>query len=160
MEVVRFTASRVSNCQVNVNAPVLAIYDHINELRLENDASEYGLGSTLFQEGKPVAYASIYTYGRHVNVDTHHKPLVAIATKPLSKAPKRLQALLLRTQEYNYMLTYKSGTSIPVADAQYRSLLPDTSCSEQVYVNNLSFLPIKSDRLCEIRVATEQICLV
>ena len=46
-------------------------------------------------------------------------------TKPLSKAQKRLQALLLLT-------------------------------SEQVSVNNLSFLPIKSDRLDEIRIATER----
>ena len=94
-----------------------------------------------------------YTYGRHVSVDTDHKPLVAIVSKPLSKAPKRLQALLLRTQ---YMLTYKSGKSIPVADALSCSPLPDTPCSEQLSVNNLSFLPIKSDRLDEIRVATER----
>ena len=125
-----------------INAPVLALYDPKKELRLENVASEYGLGSALFQEGKPVVYASRtdtekryaqiekemlalsfglekfhhYTYGRHVSVVTDHKLLVAIVTKPLSKAPKRLQALLLRKQEYNYMLTYKSGKSIPVAD--------------------------------------------
>ena len=54
------------------------------------------------------------------------------------------------------MITYKSGKSIPVADALSRSPLPDTPCSEQVSVNNLSFLPIKSDQLDEIRVATER----
>ena len=170
--------------QMIINAPVLEFYDPTKELRLENDASEYGLGSALFQEGKPVAYASRtltetekryaqiekemlavsfglekfhhYTYGRHVSVDTDHKPLVVIVTKPLSKAPKRLQALLRRTQKYNYLLTYKSGKSITVADDLSRSPLPDTPCSEQVSVNNLSFLPIKSDRLDEIRVATER----
>ena len=54
------------------------------------------------------------------------------------------------------MLTYKSGKSIPVAGALSRSPLPDTPCSEQVSVNNRSFLPIKRDRLDEIRVATER----
>ena len=44
--------------QMLINAHVLAFYDPAKELRLENDASEYGLGSALFQEGKPMAYAS------------------------------------------------------------------------------------------------------
>ena len=113
-----------------INARVLAFYDPTKELRFENDASEYGLGSALFQEGKPVAfgsrtltetekrYAQIekemlavsfglekfhhYTYGRYVRVDTYHKPLFAIVTKPLSTAPKRLQVLLLRTRVQLY----------------------------------------------------------
>ena len=86
-------------------------------MRLENDASEYGLGSALMQEGKPVAYASRtlteteksyaqlekemfavtfglekfhhYTFGRQVHVITDHKALMAIAKKPLSKAKHR-----------------------------------------------------------------------
>ena len=36
----------------------LAYYDQEKELTLENDASEYGLGSVMMQEGKPVAFAS------------------------------------------------------------------------------------------------------
>ena len=39
-------------------APVLAFYNSDKELVLENDASEYGLGSVLLQDGKPVAHAS------------------------------------------------------------------------------------------------------
>lgn len=38
------------------NSRVLAYYDPNEELILENDASEYGIGSALFQDGKPVAY--------------------------------------------------------------------------------------------------------
>ena len=113
--------------QMIINAPVLAFYDPTKKLRFENDASECRLGSAIFQEGKPVAYASRTLtetekrYGqiekemlrigevssRHISVDTDHKPVVVIVTKPLSMAPKRLQALLLRAQKYNYMLTYK-----------------------------------------------------
>ena len=44
--------------QMLTNATVHAFYNPTKELRLENDASECGLGSALFQEGKPVAYAS------------------------------------------------------------------------------------------------------
>ena len=99
------------------------------ELTLENDASEYGLGSALMQDGKPVVFASRalssaernyaqieqevlavlfrlqrfhhYTYGRLTHVITDDKPLVTIVQKPLSKEPRRLQAMLLMTQEYN-----------------------------------------------------------
>ena len=126
------------------NSPTLTYYDHNKELTLENDASDYGLGSALFQDGKPVAFASrtlsetesryaqiekemlaavyglekfhYYTFGRLVTVVTDHKPLVSIAKKPLSKAPKRLQALLMRAQAYNFRLIYKPGNQIPVAD--------------------------------------------
>ena len=41
-------------------APILAFYNSDKELLLENDASEYGLGSVLTQDDKPVAYASRY----------------------------------------------------------------------------------------------------
>ena len=36
-----------------------------------------------------------YTFGHKVHVATDHKPLVAIASKSLSKAPKKLQSMLL-----------------------------------------------------------------
>ncbi|KAJ8033920.1 hypothetical protein HOLleu_24303 [Holothuria leucospilota] len=40
------------------NSPVLAFYDPRKELVLENDASEYSLGSAMLQNGVPVAFAS------------------------------------------------------------------------------------------------------
>ncbi|KAJ8049054.1 hypothetical protein HOLleu_01612 [Holothuria leucospilota] len=80
------------------NSPVLAFYDPGQELVLENDASEDGLGSAMLQNGKPVAFASrtltdterryaqiekemlavccglkkfhLYTYGRQIRVAT------------------------------------------------------------------------------------------
>ncbi|PFX12349.1 Retrovirus-related Pol polyprotein from transposon 17.6 [Stylophora pistillata] len=64
-----------------------------------------------------------YSYGRAVTVRSDHKPLKAIFTKPLSKAPPRLQRLLLRIQRYDLHVQYTPGTDIPVADALSRAYL-------------------------------------
>ena len=40
------------------SVPLLAYYDPSKELVIQCDASSTGLGSTLMQEGKPIAYAS------------------------------------------------------------------------------------------------------
>ena len=40
------------------SVPLLAYYDPSKELVIQCDASSTGLGSTLMQEGKPLAYAS------------------------------------------------------------------------------------------------------
>ena len=168
--------------QAITSAPTLHYYNPSKELTLENDASDYGLGSALLQEGKPVAFASRslspsernyaqlekemlavvfglekfhhYSYGKNLTVITDHKPLVAIARKPLSKAPKRLQSLLLRTQVYNFDLIYRPGKELHLSDALSRAPLPDTVTEERVMVNNLQHSPVNADRLSQIRTAT------
>ena len=85
-------------------APVLAYYYPKEQLVLQCDASNKGLGASLFQNGKPITYRSrsltetesryavvekemlavvwglekfhYYTYGRPVIVHSDHKPLV------------------------------------------------------------------------------------
>ena len=168
--------------QMIVKSPVLAFYDPEKELTLENDASEYGLGSVLTQDGKPVAFASRslscseknyaqiekemlavvyglekfhhYTYGRQVNVITDHKPLISITSKALSCAPKRLQAMLLRAQSYNYSLTYKPGSQIPVADALSRAPVSQAADVEFESVNSFDMTSFKPHRIDEIKRET------
>ena len=165
-----------------VNSPMLYLYDPGKELVLENDASEYGLGSALMQEDRPVAFSSRalsnaeknyaqiekemlaivngltkfhhFTFGRFVKVLTDHKPLVSIFKKPLFRAPKRLQAMLLRLQEYNFEVEYRPGKSIPLSDALSRAPTSKPIRQEIIFVNNLSFTPAKEPRLQEIRDKT------
>ena len=160
------------------STPVLAIYDPAKDLKIENDASEYGLGTALYQDGKPVAFASRalssaekryaqiekemlavcfglekfhhYTYGRKVEVVTDHKPLVAINQKPLSRAPKRLQAMLLRALTYDFNLSYAPGKSIPVTDTLSQAPVGLAKETESLSVNSVSFVPIKGSTLNEI----------
>jgi hypothetical protein len=161
-------------------APVLAYYDPTKPLELENDACEYGLGSALLQNGKPVAFASRalsqaerryaqiekemlavtyglekfhhYTFGRELEVITDHKPLVAITSKPLSNAPRRLQNLLLRAQKYTYTLSWKPGKDIPLADALSRA--PTQEPTEAEVINDVTEYRIRDERLQQIRGAT------
>ena len=79
---------------------------------------------------------------------------MSIVRKPLSRAPKQLQAMLLRSQEYNFELEYKSGKAIPIADALSRAPTSSPTGQEVVVVNNLSFTPLKPSRLDEIREKT------
>ena len=167
--------------------PVLSYFDPDKEIVLQVDASKHGLGATLLQEGKPICYASKaltpteinyaqiekemyaivfgcryfhqYIYGRDVLVQTDHKPLVSIVTKPIHAAPARLQRMILQLQKYHLVLVHVPGKKIPVADTLSRKFLPDTlpSISEdleaQVHLVTSS-LPVSDARIEQIRTET------
>ena len=163
-----------------MTAPVLAYYDPGKPLTLEDDACEYGIGSALLQGGKPIAFASRslsdserryaqiekemlavtyglekfhhYTFGRQVFVVTDHKPLVSISNKPLSKAPKRLQTLLMIAQRYTFELRWSPGTEIPVADVLSRA--PVQNPSEEELIHCVTDNGLRDERLQQIRDAT------
>lgn len=125
---------------------MLKYYDQEDELTLQCDASETGLGTALTQRGKPVAfgsraltptergYAQIekeclaivfgrerfhqYTCGRKLTFQSDHKPLKNIHRKPLHSAPKRLQRMLLRLQKYDLSVNYVPGRDMLLADTQ------------------------------------------
>ena len=61
-----------------------------------------------------------YAYGRHVTVETDHKPLEAIFKKHLSSAPPRIARMMLRIQKYDVDIKYVPGKDIPLADALSR----------------------------------------
>ena len=172
--------------ELATEAPVLAYYDPKKELTIRCDASGKGLGAVLLQETKPIAYcsraltdtetryASIekemlavvfamerfhqYTYGRFTQVVIDHKPLEMIAKKNLVKAPKRLQGMLLRLQNYAYDIKYSPGKTMVIADMLSRAYLPNTNKTEESFeaINMISFLPIREERIEKIRRETEQ----
>lgn len=51
-----------------------------------------------------------------MNVQSDHKPLEAIFKKPLSKAPARLQHMLLQLQKYALIVQYMPGKDMLIAD--------------------------------------------
>ena len=169
-------------------APVLKYFSPQAQTEGQGDASQNGLGFVLLQEGQPVTYASRaltpaeqrysqiekellaqvfglehnhhYTFGRHVVLWTDHKPLVSIYKKPLVSAPKRLQRLLIRLQQYDVDLRYKPGSEMYLADTLSRAFTKTTDRSrveeETESIHAIDFLPISEPQLREIQAETAQ----
>ena len=108
------------------------------------DVSEDAIGGVLLQNDQPVCftshtlnsteknYAQIekeslqswhqYLYGKHdITVHTDHQPLETIFKKPLSKAPRRLQRMMLKLQSYQFTVRYKKGKELYAADTFSRA---------------------------------------
>ena len=131
------------------SAPVLKYFDKELPTVLQCDASAYGLGAVILQDGQPIAYASRrltkteegyaqierellaivfgcrkfdqYAFGRRLCVHTDHQPLATIVKRRLSEAPKRLQRMLLQLQRYDIEVLYLPGKQMFVADALLRA---------------------------------------
>lgn len=59
-----------------------------------------------------------YLYGKHdITVHSDHQPLETIFKKPLSRAPRRLQRMMLKLQKYQF----KKGKELFIADTLSRS---------------------------------------
>jgi hypothetical protein len=132
----------------------LQFYNVKDEVTIQADASQHGLGATLLQGGKPVCYASRalsecesryaqiekellavcfgcqkfhqYIFGKPVTVQSDHKPLEAIFKKQLGAVPPRLQRMMLRLQPYDVNIKYTRGKNMYVADTLSRAHLSVT----------------------------------
>lgn len=162
--------------------PILRYFDVSADVELQVDASKSGLGAVLLQNGHPVSYASraltdaecnwpqidkellaivfgcerfhSYLYGRPLDVQTDHKPLVSIVNKPLQMASPRLQRLLLRLQRYDVKnIKYVPGRYLYIADTLSRAYLQKITNdqmeleSEVVMVHNLEITNEHEERL-------------
>jgi hypothetical protein len=139
--------------QLLCETPLLRYYDESKDLTLSVDASSKGLGATILQEGRPIAYGSraltksecnysqiekellaivwgckqFYDFVafRPVMVESDHKPLESIMKKPLYKTPLRLQNMLISLQHFDLVVTYKKGKELYIADTLSRAYLPE-----------------------------------
>ena len=69
-----------------------------------------------------------YLYGKHdIMVHSDHQPLETIFKKPLSRAPHRLERMMLRLQNYHFTVQYKKGKDLLMADTLSRVPLTDGS---------------------------------
>ena len=170
--------------QLVSQAPVLQCYDVDKPVTIRCDASGKGLGAVLLQDNKPVCYASRaltdietryapietemlavvfacrkfhqYIYGRSVTVETDHKPLQAISTKPLSQVPLRLQKMILNARGYNVEIRYIPGSKQVLADTLSRASVhsDDRGADEEFKEINL-VLSVSDERYEEFQTETK-----
>ncbi|KAK3723357.1 hypothetical protein QZH41_002823 [Actinostola sp. cb2023] len=94
-----------------------------------------------------------------IKVQSDHKPLEAILKKPLSRAPQRLQGMMMRLQRYVVEVHYERGTNMLIADMLSRAYLTEPDFKGQAefeQINMAKFLPITDQRLKEIRQETNR----
>ena len=148
--------------QLVTQAPVLKFFDPTKSVKISVDASSKGLRAILLQDEQPVVYASKvltksqqnydqiekemlaivfgctkfheYMFGlQNVEIETNHKPLEIILTKPLHQAPTRLQKMIMTIQKYPLSVKYRPGKELFIANTLSRAYLPEEAsniCSQ------------------------------
>ena len=94
-------------------------------------------------------------------MQSDHKPLEAIMTKPLSQAPPRIQRLLIRLQKYQPTVQYVPGKNMFIADTLSRAYLTGSNeqqdISEDIEVMVHSFvarMPATPEKIAELKEET------
>ena len=92
-----------------------------------------------------------------MHVQSDHKPLESILKKPLHRAPKRLQSMMLRLQRYDILVSYVSGKLLYLADTLSRALKPSNQpspLSDLETVCMIANVSMTENRISEIQSAS------
>ena len=170
--------------QAVTSAPILRYLNSSEAVEGQGDASVNGIGFVLMQNGQPVSYSSraLTTSKRNyseiekellakssvLNVIINmfmalwsdHKALKTICKSPLATAPKRLQRIPPRLQQYDVEIRYKPGPEMHPVVTLSRAYLPTTARSpaeqKTERIHAVDFLPISDPQLAEIQRETTE----
>uniref|UniRef100_A0A0A9Y5C8 RNA-directed DNA polymerase n=1 Tax=Lygus hesperus TaxID=30085 RepID=A0A0A9Y5C8_LYGHE len=146
------------------SAPMLRYFDPSVNVVIQADASQFGLGACLLQEGQPICFASrvmnqfeknysqiekellaicfacdrfhYYIYGRSATVQSDHKPLQSLFKQDLAKIPARLRRMRLQLFLYQLDVIYIPGKDLILADFLSRNLGTNDSEGCHNYVSD------------------------
>ena len=122
----------------------LAYFNPNANTTIQLDSSMLGLGATLINDNKIVAFASkrlsdtesryenierellavifggerfhTCVYGKEFRIESDHKPLENVQNENIAPAPPRLQRMLLRLQLYDAKIKYRPGIEMKIPD--------------------------------------------
>lgn len=89
-----------------------------------------------------------------MTIETDHKPLEAIAKKPLHCAPARLQRMLFEIMPYCPKIKYKRGTDMVLADIFSRDSYSEIDQTENENGSNITIhvnVPLSKSRLEQLK---------
>ena len=175
--------------EILIKEPVLTYFRENEEITLSVDSSKDGMGAVILQRNQPVAYASKsltsaqvnyaqiekealailfgcqrfhqYLYGKQFIVETDHKPLESIFAKPLNNCPLRLQRILINLQHYDFVVKYKPGKLLYLADSLSRSSYDDKNFQLlekeiELQLNLINYVSVSPKKFEEIKVETKK----
>ncbi|XP_067048644.1 uncharacterized protein [Acropora muricata] len=93
--------------------------------------------------------------GKTTVVQTDHKPLETILRKPMTAAPLRLQAMILKVSGYDLKVEYVPGKKQILADTLSRASLNEEPLEEdEIQVNMLERISISEPKYAELQQNT------
>ncbi|XP_072401071.1 uncharacterized protein [Diabrotica undecimpunctata] len=144
------------------SATTLHYFNPDKKTILSVDASPYGLGAMVSQDGFPIEFASVsltptqrrnhiekellgivygcerfsfYLYGIDFEIETDHRPLLGLLKKPLDEMSPRIQRLAMQLMRYKFSLKYVPGKNLKVPDNLSRdqpNRLPELKSGQQI----------------------------
>ena len=97
----------------------------------------------------------VFLYGSRFVIESDHKPLEMISLKNLTAAPPRLQRMLLRLQGYDFVIKYRPGKEMLVADCLSRQ--PNKSRSNLIELDvKVCHVQFSTEKLSQLRTAVNQ----
>lgn len=164
-------------------APVLSYYDVREEVTIQCDTSKSAVGVVLLLESRPIGYASRklreseinwapiekemqaivfstqqfreYSLGKSTVVQTDHNPLATILHKPMTSAPLKLQAMILKGSRNVLKAKYLPGKRQILAGTLSRASLNEEPLEEdEVQVNMLERISISEPKYAELQENT------
>lgn len=150
-------------------------------------SSKLGVGACLLQKGQPISFYSRsltegqikwapiekelfaicvavekyhqFIYGRKIEIETDHKPLITIIKKDINKISWRLQRMVVKLMKYNVDVKYVPGSKLYIADYLSRHFITENSADDpsfQEIVHSVETqLPIAAKKVQEIQNATK-----
>ncbi|XP_072398390.1 uncharacterized protein [Diabrotica undecimpunctata] len=142
------------------SATTLHYFNPDKKTILSVDASPYGLGAMVSQDGFPIEFASVsltptqrrynhiekellgivygcerfsfYLYGIDFEIETDHRPLLGLLKKPLDEMSPRIQRLAMQLMRYKFSLKYVPGKNLKVPDNLRTNRLPELKSGQQI----------------------------